>query len=167
LSVLNEPPGVLVVKKAMNFELMGASSYSLNMKVTDVPEDGARVNGLSALATYTVTVNDINDAPTFLDSSYTFEAWETMSVGSLIGVVFVGDEDRTATNMPRDQLSVEVLGVDAPFVSVSSVQAFTISGDSDEIPGVELRLQLPLNHESKAVLSFSLLLGDGNNATTR
>ena len=85
---INAETGEISVASALDYET--ASSYTLTVQVRDG-------NGGTDTATVTITVTDVNEAPVFNPSSYTFSIAESVNTWTSIGQVTATDQDAGGT----------------------------------------------------------------------
>ncbi|CAH1264999.1 FAT4 [Branchiostoma lanceolatum] len=84
---INKTSGRIITANSLDLEV--TNFYSLEVQVSD---SGAQ--SLTGTATVYVTVTNVNDfAPTFSESSYSFNVSECESVGTEVGQVVASDED--------------------------------------------------------------------------
>ena len=121
--------GDISVAKALDFET--ASSYTLTVEAADP-------GGLSETASVTVTVTDVNEAPVFDATEYTFRVAENSAVGTLVGTVAATDPDDGAT------LTYSISG-----------ETFEIDADTGAIT-----VSVALDHEATESYSFTVSVED-------
>ena len=87
---INSTTGAITVASALDFE--ATASYSLEVTVTD----GGSPSPLSDMAMLTITVTDVNEAPTASDAP--FSVAENSTNGTEVGTVTATDPDQTSPN---------------------------------------------------------------------
>jgi len=115
---INPATGAITVAGALDFETL--ASYTLTVSVTD---DGVPV--LSDTATVSITVNNVNDAPTATDASGSIA--ENSTIGTAVTTVLASDADAGQT------LSYAITdgNVAAAFAINSTTGAISVAGALD------------------------------------
>ncbi len=128
--------GQLKTKAALNYE--SKSSYSVTVDVSDG-------NGGSDSIPVTISVTDVNEAPSFANSTATRSIAENTAADTNIGAAF------TATDVDANTtLTYTLGGADA-----SSFSIISTSG--------QLQTNVALDHETKASYSVTVTATDGGN----
>ena len=140
---INSATGQITVAGALNFE--GTASYALTVQVTD--------NGLpaplSAAATVTINVTNVNEAPTFGQGSYAFSLAENSATGAAVGAVSATDVDAGTT------LVYSLSGTGASNFTINpSTGAITVAGGA------------LLNFEGTNTFSLTASVTDGTNSVS-
>ena len=94
--------GTLFVAKALDHETTG--SYTLTVEASDP-------DSLSDTATVTITVMDVNEAPSFGEEEYSFTVPENSATGRSVGTAVASDPD--AGNTLTYSITGEAFGIDA------------------------------------------------------
>ncbi len=118
---INSTTGAITVASALDFE--PTESYSLVVTVTDVGSPF-----LSGTATLTITVTDVNEAPTTRDD--TFVVAENSVTQTVVGTVVARDPDQTS---PDNTLTYAITGgnTGSIFAINSTTGAITVAGALD------------------------------------
>ncbi|PQO48168.1 cadherin domain-containing protein [Blastopirellula marina] len=90
---INTSTGAITVADSSLLNFENKSSFTLTIQVMDSFGDGAGGNGLITTQTVTVNLRDVNEAPTFDEESYTFNAREDAADGDVFGTVTASDVD--------------------------------------------------------------------------
>ena len=122
--------GTLFVAKALDHE--STESYSLTLQVSDS-------GSLSDTATLTIAVMDVNEAPSFDATAYTFTVPENAAQGEVLGNVSATDPDAD------DTLAYSIAG-----------EKFTV-GSGGSVTVAQL-----LDYETAASYSLTATVADGN-----
>ncbi len=120
----------LAIKASADFETK--TEYKINVKVTDA-------GGLTFVKAFTITVNDVNEAPTAITLSND-SIVENAAVGTLVGSLSATDADANST------FTYTLSGADAA--------SFTIDGDA-------LKSAEAFDFEIKASYSIKVTVSDG------
>ena len=129
----------LVVAGAIDYE--AAASQQVTVRVTDA-------GGLSYDETFTVTVTDVNEAPT-VTSGATATVAENTATSTVVYQAMAADPDGTA---PHNAISWSLTGADAGAFSVDS------SG--------QVRLNSSADYETRSSYSINVVATDGGNLSS-
>ena len=127
--------GVITVKEGAVLDFESKDSYSLEVKV----QDGG---GLSATATVTINIEDVNEAPNIADQDFSVE--ENSPAGTVVGTVIASDPD---INAPFNELEFSVLsGTGKELFEISSTGVITVK------EGAVLDLTIQKNYTLEVVV---------------
>ncbi|MFM6976365.1 MAG: BspA family leucine-rich repeat surface protein [Sphingobacteriaceae bacterium] len=150
-----------VLKATQSFNFENKSSYSLVIRSTDAA-------GLSFDKTFTININDINDAPTNIALSRT-AIYENNLSGAVIGILSTIDEDA------RDRFSYSLESGDVGFFSIEdnslkAAQSFNFSAKSSYNMVIRTTDSGGLSHLVNftiTILKAPVITGTGNLAESK
>lgn len=124
LVALTDSDSAYIKVVSINYETQ-PTVYNLRI----IADDG---NGGSATAMLTINILDVNETPTFAQSSYEFSIDEKYKGGDLVGQVTAADKDTKAT--PKTVLTYSLVGVnDVTNGSTAVTGLFTVNSSTGEI----------------------------------
>ena len=136
--VLDSSTGVVTLSRALDYE--STASYFLSILVLDG-------NGGSAATNLNVTVNDLNEAPSFLTTPYIVSIGENLQAGTNVIQVTTSDEDS------GDSLTYSLTG--------SNSSHFTISSSTGLVTTTQ-----PLDYETLGSYTLTVTVTDGTASVT-
>ena len=120
---LNDTSGELSVQDQFDREV--DSSFEVTVIAID---SGLVPSGLTSTALITVLVQDVNDnAPVFMNNSYSFEVVENSPLDTLVGRVFADDYDATP---PNNEIRFSLSGERSEELSVDPVTGVIVVNDT-------------------------------------
>lgn len=124
LVALTDSDSAYIKVVSINYETQ-PTVYNLRI----IADDGA---GGSATSMLTINILDVNETPTFAQSSYEFSINEKYKGGDLVGQVTAADKDTKAT--PKTVLTYSLVGVnDVTNGSTAVTGLFTVNSSTGEI----------------------------------
>lgn len=124
LVALTDSDSAYIKVVSINYETQ-PTVYNLRI----IADDGA---GGSATSMLTINILDVNETPTFAQSSYEFSINEKYKGGDLVGQVSAADKDTKAT--PKTVLTYSLVGVnDVTNGSTAVTGLFTVNSSTGEI----------------------------------
>lgn len=124
LVALTDSDSAYIKVVSINYETQ-PTVYNLRI----IADDG---NGDTATAMLTINILDVNETPTFAQSSYEFSIDEKYKGGDLVGQVTAADKDTKAT--PKTVLTYSLVGVnDVTNGSTAVTGLFTVNSSTGEI----------------------------------
>ena len=124
LVALTDSDSAYIKVVSINYETQ-PTVYNLRI----IADDG---NGGSATSMLTINILDVNETPTFAQSSYEFSINEKYKGGDLVGQVTAADKDTKAT--PKTVLTYSLVGVnDVTNGSTAVTGLFTVNSSTGEI----------------------------------
>lgn len=124
LVALTDSDSAYIKVVSINYETQ-PTVYNLRI----IADDG---NGGTATAMLTINILDVNETPTFAQSSYEFSIDEKYKGGDLVGQVTAADKDTKAT--PKTVLTYSLVGVnDVTNGSTAVTGLFTVNSSTGEI----------------------------------
>ena len=130
--------GAITVAAALDYET--DSSYTLTVEASDG-------NGGTDTATVNITVTDVNEAPVFGSTTYTFSVSEAAAIGTSVGTVSATDPDSGNT-------------VTYSITAGNSAGKFSIGSSSGAIT-----VAASLDYETVSSYSLTVEASDGNGGT--
>ena len=160
---INSRTGVVTVVGVLDYET--TPSYSLEVTVTDGGSPS-----LSDTGTITITVTDVNEAPTA--SVATFEVAENSATGTEVGTVVGADQDDPRTTSPNNTLTYAITDGNTGdvFAIHSTTGDITVAGALDFETTDEYTLEVTVTDGGSPSLSgtatITITVTDVNEAPT-
>lgn len=151
--VLDSSTGVITLARALDYE--STSSYFLSILVLDG-------NGGSAATNLNVTVNDLNETPTFLTTPYSVSIAENLQTGTNVIQVTASDEDS------GDSLTYSLTGTNSSHFAISSATGLVTTTqplDYETVGSYTLTVTVT-DGTASATEALSITVIDGNDAPT-
>ena len=136
--VLDSFTGAITLTRALDYESI--SSYFLSIIVLDD-------NGGSATTNLNVSVNDLNESPSFLTTPYSVSIAENLQTGTHVIQVVATDEDS------GDTLTYSLTGTNSSHFAISSSTGLVTTTQ-------------PLDQETVGVYTLSISVTDGDSSAT-
>ena len=136
--VLDSSTGVITLSRALDYE--STSSYFLSVLVLDG-------NGGTAETNINVTVNDLNETPSFLATPFSVSIGENLQTGTNVIRVTASDEDS------GDSLTYSLTGTNSSHFSVSSATGLVTTTQ-------------PLDYETVGSYTLTIAVTDGTASAT-
>ena len=158
---INETTGEITVAGVLDYAT--TASYSLEVTVTD----GGSPSPLSDMATLTITVTDVNEAPTVSDT--TFVVAENSATGIVVGSVVGTDPDQTS---PNNVLTYAITGGNTGdvFAISETTGEITVAGALDYETTASYSLEVTVTDDGSIPLSgtatLAITVADENEAPT-
>ncbi|WP_158265350.1 cadherin domain-containing protein [Blastopirellula marina] len=96
---INASTGEIQVNDPTKLNYEDKTSFTVTIQVTDSYGDGAGGEGLVTTQTVTINLNDVNEAPTFDQDTYTFSVEENSAAATSVGTVTGSDVDADDTSL--------------------------------------------------------------------
>ena len=160
---INDATGAISNTEVIDYEMLSDTEQADGIIVTVQASDGTN----NATTDVTITINDVNEAPTFDNAPYSFAQDENTAANTVLGTVTATDPDGTTptyslTNTGGDRFEInDATGA----ISNAEVIDYEMLSDAEQTDGITVTVQAS-DGTNNATTDVTIRINDVNEAPT-